>query len=82
MGVRKEEMEVKLKRLRNEKVKPVSRKERECMEMEFRKWEKVRNKRRKCFAEVEASLVEQGLKRDELWVSYEGIDGWSGTRDG
>lgn len=70
LEARKVEMEAKLKLLKEGEQTPISKSEREAVEMERKKWELVRERRKRCWREVEGSLIEQGLKREELWVSF------------
>lgn len=68
LQTQKAEMEGRLKVLRSGTIKPINKQERAKTEVEYKKWESLRNRRKRCFAEVEASLIEQGLRKDELWV--------------
>lgn len=67
LSTQRQEKEAQLDALRNGKVQRVSKEEMEKAEREWKIWDRTAKVRRKCFLELEATLLEAGISKDELW---------------
>jgi hypothetical protein len=67
---KQDEMEKRLAVLRSGSVKPISKAEREKTERDFKRWERVRKDRKAWCEEVVGMLMEGGMGKEEIWVSF------------
>ncbi|RFU29105.1 hypothetical protein B7463_g7228, partial [Scytalidium lignicola] len=67
LSVQRQEKEARLAALKDGSVEKVSKEEMEKTEGEWRVWERAGRIRKKCFVELEATLVEAGIGKEELW---------------
>jgi seryl-tRNA synthetase len=70
---KKGEMEEKLQGFKSVGVEPVSVEERDRVKEEWRYWDKRARARKRAFENLEGVLLDEGMKKGEIWVSFSGL---------